>query len=1125
MSQDERGTIRTLTAYKEAMSSLIQEYKGRVVDSPGDNLMAEFGSVVDAVNCAVEIQRELAERNAELRPARQMEFRIGINLGDVVEEEDRIYGDGVNIAARVEGLAEGGGICISGTAYDQVVNKLGLEYEFLGEQEVKNIERPVRVYRVLSFPGAAAHRVIQARETMWKRWRRAALAIAVVLVIGAGAVAIWNFYLRPAPSVEPASVEKMAFPLPDKPSIAVLPFVNISGEPKEDYFSDGITEEIITGLSKVPRLFVIARNSTFTYKGKPVKVQQVAEELGVRYVLEGSVRKAGERLRITAQLVDAITGKHLWAEKYDRDLKDIFALQDEIMMKVIAALQVKLTEGEQALIVAGGTDNFEAYAKFLQGLEYIKRFNKDGNLLARKMAEEAITLDPSYPRGYRLLATTHWLDVGLGISKSPRKSLAKAAELYKKVITLDPSEAVAHGLLGMVYTFMRQHEKGIAEAEKAVALNPNAADAQCFFGNILHFNGRHKEAIEAIKKAIRLNPFPPNWYFMNLGYAYGGAGMYEEAITACQKALRVKPDNLFAHRCLAAAYSLSGREEEAHAEVAEILRINPKLSLQYFAKTTPYKNPHDTELLIDALRKAGLPEKPPLPLPDKPSIAVLPFVNMSDDPQQEYFGDGMADDLITDLSKVSGLVVISRHSTFAYKGKSIEIKQIAENLGAQYVLEGSVRKVGDQVRINAQLIDAATQHHLWAERFDGPLTDIFAVQDKIARKIVASLAVTLTEREQEDVHRKGTNNVKAHDAFLKGADLMKRYYPDRVPKAIAYFEEALNIDPNYSRAYASLSEAYLFAGIYGGRLVGLSPQECFLRSEHYREISMKDPTAGSYGVNAFFLLPVQRRWEEAIADGERCVALAPNESSAWHSLDWALIWGGRPEEAIDVAGTSLSVDPGCVYCAYQARGFGKFAMGKLEEALNCFERAYEFQPENKIMSLRSLAVTNALLGRIKEARQFIAPYIKMGLSLPCLMPPFKDPKSEKLWADGLLKAGVSGEPGGYYKSAIFLEPNLTAKEIKDQVFGRTISGFDICGGKEWSIERTEDGKATIHRDKIADTGKSWIDGDKLCNKWENLYGGYKDCMRVYVNPEGTKERKDQYIGTAVYGLVPFSVVD
>jgi TolB-like protein len=312
----------------------------------GDNILAEFTSVVDAVNGAVEIQRELAERNEDLSEDKRMQFRIGVNLGDVVEEEGRIYGDGVNIAPRVESLAKAGGICISGRAYDQVANKLGLEYENLGEHQVKNISMPIRVYRVLSFPGAASHRVVQAKETMGRKWKKLSLAAAEIVVLLAAAFAFWMFYQGPSTRVEAASIENMAYPLPDKPSIAVLPFDNLSGDPEQDYFSDGLIEEIITALSKIGSMFVIARNTTFTYKGKPVKIKQVAEDLGVHYVLEGSVRKAEDRLRITAQLIDALKGHHLWAERYDRNLKDIFVIQDDITKKIITALNVKLTEAK-----------------------------------------------------------------------------------------------------------------------------------------------------------------------------------------------------------------------------------------------------------------------------------------------------------------------------------------------------------------------------------------------------------------------------------------------------------------------------------------------------------------------------------------------------------------------------------------------------------------------------------------------------------------------------------------------------------------------------------------------------------------------------------------------------------
>ena len=317
MRDDEDSTIRTLTNYRSAISNRIQKFRGHVVDATGDNLLAEFTSVVDAVNCAVEIQRELSERNAELPEERKMEFRIGVNLGDVVEEEGRIYGDGVNIAARIEGMAEAGGVCLSGTVYDSIENKLELEYEYMGEQKVKNIQKPIRLYHV------------QMRSK--------------------------------APAVVDFG-EKKALPVPDKPSIAVLPFKNLSGDPGQEFFSDGFTEDIITTLAKIPRMFVIARESSFTFKGKSVKIQEIGRDLGVRYVLEGSIQKFGDQIRITAQLIDATNGHHLWAEKYDRELKDIFAMRDEITMKIAAALQVKLTEGESANW-GPETESFEAYIR------------------------------------------------------------------------------------------------------------------------------------------------------------------------------------------------------------------------------------------------------------------------------------------------------------------------------------------------------------------------------------------------------------------------------------------------------------------------------------------------------------------------------------------------------------------------------------------------------------------------------------------------------------------------------------------------------------------------------------------------------------------------------------------
>ena len=662
MGEDEVGTIHTLNAYKEVMAGLIQHHHGRVVDAPGDNVLAEFGSVVDAVQCAVEIQKELKTRNTELPENRRMEFRIGVNLGDVIEEGEQILGDGVNIAARLESLSEAGGICISGTAFDHVKNKLNLGYKYLGEQTVKNILEPVRVYRVLMEPEAAG-KVIGVKKAKTRQWQMATMGLVIVV---AAAVVIWKLYtpsapqpevtskekittalpekpsaavpplaevpakekmavevvpkerikspppekisktITPSPPVDKANPKKMALPLPDKPSIAVLPFMNMSGDKEQEYFSDGITGNIISGLSRIPRLFVIARNSTFIYKGKGVKVQQVAEELGVRYVLKGSVQRSESRIRITAQLIDAITGNHLWAERYDRDLKDIFAVQDEITIRIMGAMRVKLTEGEQAL-KGKPPHNLEAYLKYLQAQEYCQRFNIEGNIMGKRLAEEAIALDPEFAGGYGTLGIGYMMDVWLGLSKSPKESLEKAIELTQKAISLDPKgSATPYAALGYVYTLKRDYDKAIAEGEKAVALDPGGADAYALLGMSLNYTDRPKEAIPLFEKAIRLNPNGPTHYFLNFGTSYRTMGQYQEAITQYKKALRIAPNNIIAHLALSATYSSLGRYEEARAEAEEVLKINPKFSLESYAKMLPFKNQAETDRLIEALRKAGL---------------------------------------------------------------------------------------------------------------------------------------------------------------------------------------------------------------------------------------------------------------------------------------------------------------------------------------------------------------------------------------------------------------------------------------------------------------------------------------------------------------------------------------
>ena len=659
MSEDEKGTVRTLNAYKEIMGNLIQHHHGRVVDAPGDNVLAEFSSVVDAVECAVEVQRELKTRNAELPENRKMEFRIGVNLGDVIVDGEQILGDGVNIAARLENLSEAGGICISGKAYDEVKNKLNLGYKYLGEQTVKNISEPVRVYRVLIEPEAAG-KVIGEKKVIPRQWQKTAIGLLVTVFVVVAVITIWKLYTptvpqpelapkekitvapsekppvtvptSPAPSVEPAlkekvtppspekvtkpappvpkmevaSKDKMAFPLPDKPSIAVLPFTNMSDDPKQEYLADGLAEGIINGLSKCEHIFVIARNSSFTYKGRPVKVRQVAEEMGVRYVLEGSVQREGNRVRITAQLIDALTGQHLFSERYDRELKDILTLQDEITVKILTAVQVKLTKGEEARLYEKGTKNIEAYLKYLQSLTYRHKMNKEANALARQLMEEAIVLDPQYSNAYAMLSLSIFEEVVIGASKSPRESLERAVELAKKAIALDDSNSMAHLALIFPYGFLREYDRALSEAEKAVSLDPNNASAYFSLGYALVIAERFEEGIVSCKKSLRLSPIPVSGQLLVvMGGAYRMLGQYEEGIATTKKVFHFfGPDHLPAHVSLVLAYTEMGRAEEAHAEVAEVLRIDPNFSVERWPK--PFKSQARRDQMAATLRKAGL---------------------------------------------------------------------------------------------------------------------------------------------------------------------------------------------------------------------------------------------------------------------------------------------------------------------------------------------------------------------------------------------------------------------------------------------------------------------------------------------------------------------------------------
>lgn len=569
MGEDEAGTLTRLKSLlKELVQPRITGGHGRIVKLMGDGLLAEFSSAVEAVQCAIDIQHDMAGREVDLPDEHRIHLRVGVNLGDIIAEGSDIYGDGVNLAARLEGLAEPGGVCISHKVYEEVGNKLPAAFEDLGEKQVKNIRKPVRVYRWID---AAAE-----------------------------------------PKTDMARAET-ALPLPEKPSIAVLPFTNMSGDPEQEYFSDGITEDIITELSRFRSLFVIARNSTFHYKGQSPKIQDIGRELGVQYVAEGSVRKDGNRVRITAQVVEAASGKHLWAERYDRDLEDIFALQDELTRTIVAAIEPELSAAERERAARKPPGNLDAWEVYQRGLWHMWSFTSAGNTEAQGLFRRAHELDPGFATAYAFESYSHYLDAMLGYTESPADSISAALAAAKNALARDDKDPVAYFALGRVYMIRGQHDASVAELETAIALNPNFTQAYHGLGAALMLSGRLEEAVEALDTAIRLSPRDPVlWGTMSFrSLTCTLMRQYEEAAEWARKTIhepRSTGGGYWPFAILAAALANMDQLDEAREALEESLRRKPDLTIDFLKTTLPTKQPDGIAPYLDGLRKAGLPE-------------------------------------------------------------------------------------------------------------------------------------------------------------------------------------------------------------------------------------------------------------------------------------------------------------------------------------------------------------------------------------------------------------------------------------------------------------------------------------------------------------------------------------
>ena len=566
MGVDEEGTLRQLKVHrKELVDPKITEHRGRIVKTTGDGMLVEFVSIVDAVRCAVDIQRGMAERNAEVPQEKRIELRVGINVGDIISDADDIYGDGVNVAARLEALAEPGGIYVSRNVHDQVRDKLSFNFEDIGEQIVKNIARPVGIYRV------------QIAETAVSKKSSAA-------------------------SGKPNS------PVADRPSIAVLPFANMSGDAEQEYFADGISEDIITGLSKLRWFFVIARNSSFAYRGKAVDVKRAARELGVRYVLEGSVRKGGNRVRITAQLIDAATGNHLWADRYDGDLSDVFALQDEITRKVVAAIEPRLLEAEALRSQSRSPEDIDAWDMVMRANSLFWRLTKTESEAAIAMLKSAVTRYPGYAPAHSMLAFMLLITrYAVWPSSELEPQLNEVAALAARAAELDDSDPWAHLALGFVALTRRRTDEAVEEFQRALTLNPNFAVALGYLGLALALDGRSDLAIESIEQAIRMSPHDPQnaMFNMALGVAHYLAGRYAEAVGFARKSLQQRDGLMSGHRMYIASLAQAGQIDEARASLQRLKEMHPTLSIAWIEQYVPF-TPGTMGKFLEGMRKAGL---------------------------------------------------------------------------------------------------------------------------------------------------------------------------------------------------------------------------------------------------------------------------------------------------------------------------------------------------------------------------------------------------------------------------------------------------------------------------------------------------------------------------------------
>jgi adenylate cyclase len=918
-ADEDRTLARLRTLRSDLVDPIIAVHHGRVVKRTGDGILIEFRSVVDAVRCAIEVQTGLVERNAGLPPERRIEFRVGIHLGDVVKERGGdLMGDGVNIAARLEGIAKPGAICLSEDAYRQVKGRLDLEVTDLGQTQLKNIAEPIRVYSLQVGVPAQAKPARGATAAKAKKPTLLALVgagIVALVVIGAGA-----WYLLEANRSAPIVSNAAAPAEPTHLSMVVLPFTNLSGDPSQDYFADGITENLTTDLSRIPKSFVIARNTAFTFKGKNVDAKEIGKELGVRYVLEGSVQRDHNNVRVNAQLIDAESGAHLWADRFEEDVADLFKLQDQIVARLTNTLGIELVKAEAQR--GARASNPDAVDLTMRGWALVRdgALTKDKVEAARALFEQALKLDPNNPNALAGDAYTYVDEYVNGWANPATDYDAKILGQADRAIALAPDTLWAYYVKCVYLYYSRRADDAVDAANAGLAINPNFGSLLAVRGVAELFAGRFEQAKSDMLQADRLSPRDPLKALSKkyLGDAELGLGHFDDAIDEYHKSIDLGFHYTWPYVSLTAAYALEGKMEEAKAALAEARRLEPKLSIKWLvANHAPNLPP-----LFEGLRKVGLPEDSPAE-PAHLSIVVLPFTNLSGDPSQDYYADGITENLTTDLSRIPKSFVIASNTAFTYKGKNVDAKEIGKELGVRYVLEGSVQRDQNRVRVNAQLIDAESGAHLWADRFEEDVTDLFKLQDEVVARLGRSLDFALTKAEAEKGGR--SKNPDAVDLTMRGNDLMwqcPKEFRECVHEARALYERVLEIDPNDVGALNQSAQTYVFDWLNGW---------------------------GEPGTNYD---------AKILGPANKAIDLAPDNPEVYFAKAQYLGLSRRPSEALDAANAGLAINPNEV----GARAIVENSVGQYERAKADMERAIRLSPRDRFVGVFHIDLGEAEIG-------------------------------------------------------------------------------------------------------------------------------------------------------------------